>query len=167
VVQVIGCSKGKSAMHVARSYPGKKKNFTGAHFRARGYHVSTVGWDEKMILAGIKAQEQEDRRIDKLTLLKQAEGCLLRGGPLNKRFEQFTRLKPPAFWVTYDFWRKNATHNQGFWQSAARLSISQRRIVVSDISRYCCQCLSDNLENRPRGRPRKMIGGCLEGPRCF
>jgi putative transposase len=49
VAQVIGYIKGKSAIHMARNYLGKKRNFTGAHFWAREYHVSTVGRDEKTI----------------------------------------------------------------------------------------------------------------------
>ena len=70
VAQVIGYIKGKSAIHVARNYLGKKTNFTGAHFWARGYHVSTVGRDEEMIREYIKTQEQEDRRLDQLNLFK-------------------------------------------------------------------------------------------------
>ena len=70
VAQVIGYIKGKSAIHVARNYLGNKRNFTGAHFWARGYHVSTVGRDEQMIRDYIRAQEQEDRRIDQLNLFK-------------------------------------------------------------------------------------------------
>jgi putative transposase len=70
VAQVIGYIKGKSAIHVARNYLGKKRNFTGAHFWAREYHVSTVGRDEQMIREYIKAQEQEDRRIDQMNLFK-------------------------------------------------------------------------------------------------
>jgi REP element-mobilizing transposase RayT len=41
--------KGKSAIQIARNFVGRKKNFTGQHFWARGYHVSTVGRDEKVI----------------------------------------------------------------------------------------------------------------------
>ena len=70
VAQVIGYIKGKSAIHVARNYLGNKRNFTGANFWARGYHVSTVGRDEQMIRDYIKAQEEEDRRIDQLNLFK-------------------------------------------------------------------------------------------------
>jgi putative transposase len=70
VAQVIGYIKGKSAIHVARNYLGQKKNFTGAHFWARGYHVSTVGRDEQAVREYIQAQEKEDRRIDQLNLFK-------------------------------------------------------------------------------------------------
>src|SRR4030042_3014851 len=43
VAQVIGSMKGKSAIHIARTYGGRKKNFVGEHFWARGYYVSTAG----------------------------------------------------------------------------------------------------------------------------
>ncbi len=45
VSQVIGFIKGKSAIHLARVYGEKKRNFVGQHFWARGYFVSTVGRD--------------------------------------------------------------------------------------------------------------------------
>ena len=68
VAQVIGFIKGKSAIQIARNFVGRKKNFVGQHFWARGYHVSTVGRDEDAIRKYIREQEQEDRRIDQLTL---------------------------------------------------------------------------------------------------
>ena len=68
VAQVIGYIKGKSAIHIARTYAGKKKNFTGEQFWARGYFVSTVGKDEKMIREYIRHQEAEDKRIEQLKL---------------------------------------------------------------------------------------------------
>ena len=46
VSQVIGYIKGKSAIHLARVYGERKRNFVGQHFWARGYFVSTVGRDE-------------------------------------------------------------------------------------------------------------------------
>jgi putative transposase len=68
VSQVVGYIKGKSAIHIARNYAGKSRNFTGQSFWARGYFVSTVGRDEKAIRDYIKHQQQEDRRIDQLKL---------------------------------------------------------------------------------------------------
>jgi REP-associated tyrosine transposase len=68
VSQVIGYIKGKSAIHIARNYTGKSRNFTGQSFWARGYFVSTVDSDEKAIRDYIKHQQQEDRRIDQLKL---------------------------------------------------------------------------------------------------
>ena len=49
VSQVIGYLKGKSAINIARNFVGRRKNFTGQHFWARGYHVSTVGRDEEVM----------------------------------------------------------------------------------------------------------------------
>jgi putative transposase len=68
VSQVVGFIKGKSAIHIARQYFGRKKNFTGQEFWAKGYHVSTVGRNEDAIRKYIKEQESEDRRIDQLKM---------------------------------------------------------------------------------------------------
>jgi len=68
VSQVVGYMKGKSAIHIGRTFMGKPRNFTGESFWARGYFVSTVGRDEKEIREYIQKQEQEDQRIDQLTL---------------------------------------------------------------------------------------------------
>ena len=68
VAQVIGYIKGKSAIQIARIYAGKKKNFAGEQFWARGYFVSTVGKDEERVKEYIRHQEAEDKRIDQLRL---------------------------------------------------------------------------------------------------
>jgi putative transposase len=49
VVQVIGYLKGKSAIHIARTFDGRQKNFIGEHIWARGYSISTVGINEAVI----------------------------------------------------------------------------------------------------------------------
>jgi putative transposase len=64
VAQVIGYIKGKSAIHLARVYGGRKQNFVGQHFWARGYYVSTVGRDEEAVRKYIREQEEEDKRLD-------------------------------------------------------------------------------------------------------
>ncbi len=68
VSQVVGYIKGKSAIHLARVYGERKRNFVGQHFWARGYFVSTVGRDETAIRDYIRNQEKEDARIDQLGL---------------------------------------------------------------------------------------------------
>jgi putative transposase len=68
VSQVIGYIKGKSAIHVARVYGERKRNFVGQHFWARGFFVSTVGRDEAVIRSYIQKQEQEDQRLDQMKL---------------------------------------------------------------------------------------------------
>src|ERR1700731_447878 len=70
VSQVVGFIKGKSAIHLARVYGEKKRNFVGQHFWARGYFVSTVGRDETVIRDYIRNQEEEDKRLDQLNLWK-------------------------------------------------------------------------------------------------
>jgi putative transposase len=69
VSQVVGYLKGKSAIHIARVYMERKRNYVGQHFWARGYFVSTVGRDEAVIREYIRHQEWEDRRIDQLNLV--------------------------------------------------------------------------------------------------
>ncbi len=69
VASVIGYIKGKSAIHIARTFGERKRNFVGQSFWARGYFVSTVGRDEQVIREYIRHQESEDRRIDQLGLL--------------------------------------------------------------------------------------------------
>ena len=68
VAQVVGFIKGKSAIHMARTFMGRRKNSTGHHFWARGYYVSTVGRDEATIREYIRTQEVEDRRLDQLAM---------------------------------------------------------------------------------------------------
>jgi putative transposase len=68
VSHVIGYIKGKSAIHLARVYGERKRNFIGQHFWARGYFVSTVGRDEAVIREYIKKQEAEDARLDQLNM---------------------------------------------------------------------------------------------------
>ena len=58
VAQVIGYIKGKSAIHIARTFGERKRNFVGQHFWARGYFVSTVGRDEGVIREYIRRPEQ-------------------------------------------------------------------------------------------------------------
>jgi len=70
VSRVVGYLKGKSAIHIARTYLGQKKNYGGMSFWARGYFVSTVGTDEEVVRAYIREQEKEDQRVEQLTLFK-------------------------------------------------------------------------------------------------
>ena len=68
VSQVVGFIQGKSAIHIARTYGERKRNFVGQHFWARGYFVSTVGRDEERVRNYIEAHETEDQRQDQLSL---------------------------------------------------------------------------------------------------
>lgn len=69
VSQVVGFIKGKSAIHIARKYSGRQRNYIGQHFWARGYFASTVGRDEQVIRDYIRHQEKEDKRIDQMQLV--------------------------------------------------------------------------------------------------
>ena len=68
VSQVVGFIKGKSAIHMARVYGERKRNFVGQHFWARGFFVNTVGRDEEAIRAYIRNQEKEDKRLEQMNL---------------------------------------------------------------------------------------------------
>ncbi|NOY73645.1 MAG: IS200/IS605 family transposase [Gammaproteobacteria bacterium] len=68
VANTVGFLKGKSAIRIFRDYLQVKRNFTGRHFWARGYCVSTVGLDEKMIREYIRNQESEEKRQEQLKL---------------------------------------------------------------------------------------------------
>lgn len=69
VGQVMGFLKGKTAIHIARLYAGRRRSFVGQQFWARGYWVSTVGRDEVAVRRYIQEQEKEDQRLDQLTLM--------------------------------------------------------------------------------------------------
>lgn len=72
---------------VAQFYRGEK-------FWARGYLVSTVGRDEKVIREYILRQEQEDKRLDQLRLIEEPSFRRLK---IFDRFDRF--IKPsPHFW---------------------------------------------------------------------
>ena len=70
VSNVVGYIKGKSAITIARKFGGRKRNFTGEVFWARGYwyFVSTVGLDEEVVRAYIRHQQTEDERYDPMKL---------------------------------------------------------------------------------------------------
>lgn len=65
---VVGYLKGKSVIQSARKFGARQKNFTGEHFWAPGYFVSTVGLDENVVRVYIRNQEDEDERYDQMKL---------------------------------------------------------------------------------------------------
>lgn len=60
IAEVVGYMKGKSAIAVSRQFSGRKRNFNGEKFWARGYAVSTVGLNELEIKDYVRHQEQLD-----------------------------------------------------------------------------------------------------------
>ena len=69
VSNVMGFIKGKSAIHIARAYAGRRRNYVGQHFWARGYWVSTVGKNEAAVRQYIQDQEKADKRLEQLELV--------------------------------------------------------------------------------------------------
>ena len=68
VSSIVGFIKGKSSIWIAQNIDNKKQNFVGHKFWARGYFVSTVGADEKVIKSYIQNQERSDQHLDQLNL---------------------------------------------------------------------------------------------------
>jgi putative transposase len=68
VANAMGFLKGKSAIQIHRQWMGRERNFTGFPFWSRGYCVSTVGLDEKIIREYIRNQEEEEKRQEQLPL---------------------------------------------------------------------------------------------------
>ena len=60
VASIIGFIKGKSAIMIARQFLRKDRNFVGEHFWARGYAVSTVGFELEAVKKYIREQEAND-----------------------------------------------------------------------------------------------------------
>ena len=66
VSSVIGYIKGKSAIHVARHFLKRERNYAGQRLWARGFFVDTVGRNTDAIRKYIQNQEKEDQRLDQL-----------------------------------------------------------------------------------------------------
>ena len=66
IAMVIGFLKGKSAIRIHRELLGDQRTFTGLHFWARGYCVSTVGLNEEDIRRYIREQEDFDQNQSRL-----------------------------------------------------------------------------------------------------
>jgi hypothetical protein len=115
VAQIVGFLKGKSAIRIARTFLGHRRNYTGQHFWARGYYVSTVGREERIIREYIRKQEVEGKRLDPMGLWQSppeggSHGTALSGSPIRPlkavpsvyRFERFPDLQASGFAGGYD-----------------------------------------------------------------
>ena len=60
VASVMGSLKGNSAMAIARQFAGRDRNCAGEHVWARGYAVSTVGFELAQMRASIRDQANAD-----------------------------------------------------------------------------------------------------------
>lgn len=74
VSNVVGYIKGKSAIHVARHFQKRQRNYAGHRLWARGYFVDSVGRDTEIIKRYIQQQEAEDKRLDQMNLGLDQEG---------------------------------------------------------------------------------------------
>jgi putative transposase len=79
VASVIGFLKGKSASAIARQFRGRERHFTGEHFWARGYAVSTVGFELEQVRAYIRDQQSADE-----------EGRFSRQASVNAHWQRLT-----------------------------------------------------------------------------
>ena len=61
VASVIGFIKGKSAIIIAREFGKKDRNYRGEHFWARGYAVSTIGFEVEVVKRYVREQENADK----------------------------------------------------------------------------------------------------------
>ena len=68
VSEAVGFITGKSAIQIARQFMNRERNFTGCHFWARGYFVTTVGHNEDAVKKYIQEQEQRDKVSDQFAL---------------------------------------------------------------------------------------------------
>jgi len=94
VTQVVGFLKGKAAIHIARTFMGRRKNSTGHHVWARGYSVATVGREAAVIREYIRTHEAEGRRLDHMDLW---EAWPPGGGSQPNRFERFHLFQASGF----------------------------------------------------------------------
>jgi putative transposase len=99
VSQVVGYIKGKSAIHIARNFGGRKRNFVGQHFWASGYFVSTVGRDEERggptsAPTKLKVSESINWACCNAVPFRGTQGSL--SGPRPVRFERLTFFNFPG-----------------------------------------------------------------------
>ena len=64
VSEVVGTIKGRVAIRMFKEIPEIRKKFWGRKFWARGYFVSTVGVNEKIIRKYIQNQELKERQAE-------------------------------------------------------------------------------------------------------
>jgi REP element-mobilizing transposase RayT len=66
VANAVGRWKGQAAIRIHREDLGRRRNFTGLRFWARGYCVSTVGFEAAVIRQYIRNQEEQEKRAEQL-----------------------------------------------------------------------------------------------------
>ena len=66
VAKAVGRLPGTAAIRMHREYLGRTRNFTGLHCWARGYCVSTIGFEEAVIRQYLRNQEEQEKRAEQL-----------------------------------------------------------------------------------------------------
>ena len=134
VSQVVGLIKGKSAIHIARDFQGRKRDFTGHSFWARGYLVSTVGRDEKTIREYIK---KESPKTDVWTNCTCSKTCHLLGSSGKRVPAQRERTVSVccelALWRLFDFLAKKGLHRVAQGKRSATLGRTGSQIIYNTL----------------------------------
>ena len=68
VSQIMGYLKGKSSLMIYEKYANMKYKYGNCHFWCRGYYVSTVGRNRRIIEQYIRNQLQEDYIDDQMSI---------------------------------------------------------------------------------------------------
>ena len=68
IAQIMGYLKGKSSLMIFEKYANLKYKYGNRHFWCRGYYVSTVGRNKKVIQEYIQNQLQEDYSDDQMSI---------------------------------------------------------------------------------------------------
>ena len=68
VSEIIGTIKGRVAIRMFKEIPEFRKKYWGKRFWARGYFVSTIGRDERIIRQYIQKQEMKERQAKQLDM---------------------------------------------------------------------------------------------------
>jgi putative transposase len=80
VASMIGFLKGKSAIAIARQFGGRERNFTGEHFWARGYAVSTVGFELDQVRAYMRSVRHSCKKLHPPTHARVVNNGLMSNG---------------------------------------------------------------------------------------
>ena len=69
ISHIVGFIKGKASLYIGQRY-GRRRKYRGYHFWARGYFVSTVGYNEEVVRRYIREQEKVDKQIEQQSLFE-------------------------------------------------------------------------------------------------
>jgi putative transposase len=139
LAHTVGFLKGMSAIRIHREFLGRERNFTGFHSWARGYCVSTIGLDEKMIREYIRNQEEEEKRAEPLPL-----GGLQPLRPARRGFSPFRHPRGPL-------WGPSSSHRLCRWQLTSFFPVN--RPQCHDLALTKLSCIHGRSNAVRLGRP--------------